>query len=116
MQTLLLDRTTWDLVSDASGNIAVASEPYSLAQDASSYVRTFSNECWFNQDLGIPFFAQILGYLPPANLVRSYIISNAEQVPDVASAQCFFTAFNARALSGQIQITSVTGATASVGF
>lgn len=31
--TLLLDTLAWDLAVDAAGNIAVATEPYSLAQD-----------------------------------------------------------------------------------
>ena len=39
--TLLLDQTEWDLVLDASGNIALASPPYALAQDVASAVRTF---------------------------------------------------------------------------
>ena len=41
MNTLLLDLTNWDLLVDASGNIAVASDPYSVAQDVASAVRVF---------------------------------------------------------------------------
>jgi hypothetical protein len=32
MRTLLLDTVAWDLVLDVNGNIAVADEPYALAQ------------------------------------------------------------------------------------
>ena len=34
MKSLLLDPRSWDLTVDVSNNIAVASDPYSLAQDA----------------------------------------------------------------------------------
>ena len=34
--TLLLDRTVWDLLLDGSGNIAIATEPYATAQDVAS--------------------------------------------------------------------------------
>lgn len=33
MNTLLLDRTTWDLLLDHDGNIAVASSAYAVGQD-----------------------------------------------------------------------------------
>ena len=42
MNTLLLDTLRWDLCLDVHGNIAVASDPYSVAQDVASAIRTFS--------------------------------------------------------------------------
>jgi hypothetical protein len=38
----LPDRSTWDLVLGASGNIAEASAPYALAQDAASAIQLFA--------------------------------------------------------------------------
>jgi hypothetical protein len=38
MNTLFLNPGPWDLTLDASGNIALAAEPYSLAQDAASAI------------------------------------------------------------------------------
>jgi hypothetical protein len=35
-------------VLDAEGNIAVASEPYSLAQDAASAIKTFAGEVFWD--------------------------------------------------------------------
>lgn len=38
MKTLLLDQKSWDLTLDAAGNIAVAAEPYAIAQDVASVI------------------------------------------------------------------------------
>ena len=43
-KTLLLDLNAWDLVLDSSGNIALASEPYSVVQDVASALRTFAGD------------------------------------------------------------------------
>ncbi len=48
--TLLLDQVTWDLAVDTSGNIAVASDPYSQAQDAASSIKTFAGESVLRHD------------------------------------------------------------------
>ena len=52
-QTLLLDPLKWDLVVDAAGNIAVASPPYALAQDAASSIKLFSGECYYDTSIGV---------------------------------------------------------------
>ena len=41
MKTLLLRPDTWDLTLDSAGNIAVAENPYALAQDAASAIKLF---------------------------------------------------------------------------
>ncbi|AJJ19826.1 hypothetical protein [Yersinia intermedia] len=53
--TLLLDRTAWDLVLDANGDIAMASLPYSIAQDVASAIKTFIGECWYDTSQGVPY-------------------------------------------------------------
>jgi hypothetical protein len=115
-QTLLLDTVLWDLAVDVSGNIAVASEPFSLAQDAASAIRTFSGEVFFDTTLGVPYFQQILGQAPPLSLIKSYFINAALTVPDVETAKCFFTSWKGRTLSGQVQITDKDGTTSAAGF
>ncbi len=60
MNTLLLDQVTWDLAVDTSGNIAVAADPYSQAQDAASSIKTFAGEVYYDTTRGIPYFTQIL--------------------------------------------------------
>lgn len=112
--TLLLDEASWDLVLDAFGNIAVATEPYSLAQDAASAVRTYLGECYWDTTVGVPWLQRIFGRNVTLNYIKAQIVAAARTVPDVASAQFFVTAFNSRALTGQLQVVSLTTGQTSV--
>lgn len=112
MKTLLLDTVTWDLCLDTNGNIAVASNPYSLAQDASSAIRLFEGELWYDKTKGIPYFAQVLGQLPPLSLVKSLLISAAMSVPEVTDAVCYISAIENRELKGQVQVSDSNSARA----
>lgn len=114
MNTILLDTVEWDLVLDANGNIAAAAEPYSLAQDAASAIRTFLGECYWDTTLGLPYLTQILGKSPTLALLKAQFIAAALTVPDVASAQCFIVALTDRNLTGQIQVMSATTGQISV--
>jgi len=117
VQTLLLDTVAWDLVLDASNNIAVASEPYSLAQDAASAIRTFAGECYYDTTLGITYLTQIFGQgPPPISLLKQLFQEAALTVPDVASALVFIASLNARTLTGQVQVTSTGGQTSAAAF
>ena len=40
-------------------NIAVADEPYALAQDAASAIRTFIGECYYDTTKGLPYFEKV---------------------------------------------------------
>jgi hypothetical protein len=77
--TLLLDRAGWDLALNASGDIALASEPYAQEQDVASMCRVFAGEA-----------AALL-------------------VPGVTAATVFLTDVIDRAIGGQIQIETTTG-------
>jgi hypothetical protein len=114
--TLLLDTDQWDLVLDASGNIAMATPPYSLAQDVASAVRTFLGEVYYDTTQGIPYFEEVLGQVPPAALLTQLISNQALTVPGVVTAQCVITSFNAGAVTGQIQFTDESGETTIVHF
>jgi len=109
MNTLLLDRTNWDLCIDASGNIAMAKAPYSLAQDAASAIRLFLGEYWFDTTIGIPYFEQVLGKNPPVNLLKTLIIDAAKTVPGVQSASVYLTSIKSGQVSGQVQLTDSSG-------
>lgn len=109
LNTLLLDTDTWDLCVDASGNIAKATEPYSLAQDAASACRLFSGELFYDTTKGIPYFEQILGYAPPVALMKAYWVRAALTVPGVVTAQAFVSKWENRVVSGQIQVTHEDG-------
>lgn len=117
MDTLLLDTGSWDLVLNAAGNIAVATEPYSLAQDAASAIKTFLGEVFFDTTVGVPWLTQILGQTPSLALLKAQLAAAALTVPDVGSAQVFISSFNDRVITGQVQTTQAsTGQTSAANF
>jgi hypothetical protein len=115
--TLLLDQVTNDLVLDANGNIAVATEPYSLSQDAASAIKTFLGEVYWDTTIGVPYLTQIFGKAPSLTLIKAAFQAAAETVPDVASAQVFISSIGNRAIAGQVQVTSAsTGQVSAANF
>ena len=112
MNTLYL--ASQDLCLDSAGNIAMATEPYALAQDAASACATVLGECYYDTSLGIDFFGLILGKMPPIELLRSLFINAAMTVPDVATAMVFFSSLKDRVISGQLQVTSSSGVTTAI--
>lgn len=114
--TLLLDQTAWDLVLDASGNIAVATNPYALAQDAASAIRLFLGELWYDTTLGVPYFSAILGRAPPLALLKAKLVSVALTVPGVTTADVFISSVSARSVRGQVHVTDVAGTPAAAVF
>lgn len=115
--TLLLDRSTWDLVLDADGNIAVASAPYSLAQDAASAIRTFLGECLWDTTIGVPFLTLVFSPSASVAQVQAVLAAAAETVPGVESATVTITRGSDRTITGQVQVTSAaTGETSTAEF
>lgn len=114
--TVLLDRTTWDLVLDANGDVAMASEPYALAQDAASAIRTWLGEVYFDTTIGVPYLQSILGHQPSPILLKALFVKAALTVPGVTSAKCFLTDLSERRVSGQVQVTSDSGETSVASF
>lgn len=116
MKTLLLDTNTWDLAIDASANIAVASDPYALAQTAANTIRTFLGEVYYDTRLGVPYFSEILGYAPPVSLMKAYWNKAALEVTGVVGARTFITEWKDRTIKGQVQVTNDAGITSAAGF
>lgn len=116
MKTLLLTTDTWDLVVDASGNIAIADEPYALAQDAASAIRLFQGELYYDTTQGIPYFEQILGKAPPISLMKAYFNRAALTVPGVVTAKTFIQSWTDRTITGQVQVTDAAGNITAAGF
>lgn len=114
--TLYLDRDQWDLAVDGNGNIAMASEPYALCQDAASECRTFQAECFYDQTKGIPYLSQILGKSTPIEYTKAQLVAAALNVPDVVSARAYLTSSSDRKLGGQIQITDSSGTVTAASF
>lgn len=115
-KTLLLDVVAWDLVLDLNGNIAVASNPYALAQDAASAIRLFLGELWYDTTQGVPYFQGILGQAPNIALMKSQFAKAALTVPGVTAAKVFISGIHGRRVTGQVQITDKTGATTAATF
>ncbi|MBU6430648.1 MAG: hypothetical protein KGR26_16640 [Cyanobacteria bacterium REEB65] len=106
--TLLLDRDNWDLCLDATGNIAVAAEPYSMEQDVASECRVFEGECYYDTTRGVPYFNSVLGQMQPIQILKEKLIAAAELVPGVNDATAYLTGPVDRALSGQVQFKDGT--------
>ncbi len=112
MNTLFLNPATWDLMVDAEGNIAMAGDPYAIAQDVASACRLWSGEARYDTTRGIPYENSILGKLPPMSLLASWYQKEAETVPEVAKVQVFLDFdHSSRRLGGQLQITTESGET-----
>ena len=116
MDTLYLRPDSWDLVLDASKNMALATKPYALAQDSASAIKTFIGEMYYNTAIGIPYFSQILGKYPPAELMRAQFVKAALTVPEVIAARVFFVKVIDRRVTGQVQITDSAGVVVAMGF
>lgn len=123
--TLALDADGWDLTLDASGNIAVTSGDYAVAQNVANAVRLFTDDAYFDPDRGIPHFATTLGHKPALSVFRSRVRKAAQGVDGVATVSCSELAITKeanqqsltgeklppRTLTGDIRITLEDGET-----
>ena len=111
LPTLLLDLTNWDLVVDSAGNIALATPPYSTAQDVASAIKTFLAECFYDTTLGISYLGNqpVLGGSIPIGIFKAYMVQAALTVPGVVSAQCVINSFVGRKVVGQVTFTDDRG-------
>ncbi len=116
MNTLLLDVDIWDVCLDASGNIAMAEEPYANAQDVASACRLFLAELYYDTTKGVPYFQQILGQYPPASLIKDAYVQAALTVPDIVQAQVVGLNIVDRKLTGTVEVINATGQTNNVSF
>lgn len=113
MNSLLLDRATGDLCLDASGNLAVTSDPYSTIQDVACACATVYGELWYATDQGVRY-QNILGQNPPLAYIKAQYVSAALTVPGVASAVCYISSVVNREVVGQVQVTTTSGVTGVV--
>lgn len=114
--TLLLDRSAWDLIIDSSGNIAMGQPSYALAQDVASAVRLFSGELYYDTTKGVPYFSQVLGQLPPNSLIQELLKKAALTVPGIVKAKVAITSFTERGITGQVQFVDEAGVSNNVNF
>ena len=97
-------------------DIALASEPYALAQDVASAIRLFQGELWYDTSQGVPYKMKILGDSPPLTVFQELMVQAAMTVPGVVSATCIVTSFDfsSRHVDGQVQFKDSNGNTGSV--
>lgn len=109
MDTILLNPDSWDMEVDASGNIAMAADPYAQAQDIASACRTFKGEVYYNGDLGVPYFQQILGQVPSLQTINAEMEKAAITVPGIVDVVCKTQKAQGRGITGEIQATNTAG-------
>jgi hypothetical protein len=114
MKTALLDTVLWDLVLDAAGDLAIASEPYQHAQDVASAIKLFLGELWYDTEKGVPYFTDVLGQSPPISYFQALMEKAALTVPGVESATCTITNIENRTVTGEVKFTTVAGETGVV--
>jgi hypothetical protein len=113
MTTIYLSPQTWDLCVDASGNIAMASDPYATAQDVASACSIWQGELWYDTQAGIPYLS-VLGQPVSLSYIKGQLVAAALTVDGVASAQVFISLIQNRKLTGQVQVTLESGETLTV--
>lgn len=114
MKTALLDITEWDIVLDAAGNLAIATEPYQHAQDVASAIKLFLGELWYDTSKGVPYFTDVLGHAPPITYFQSLIEKAALTVPGVVKATCTISSLEDRTVTGAVTFTTDAGSTGTV--
>lgn len=109
-RTFKLDNTTWDILLDANGNLAITETPEAVSQDVASACLVFAGECFYNTTLGIPWQEEVLGLRPTAGYIARKLATEAEKLPVVkqAIANIFFDE-SSRQIRGLIRITDHQG-------
>lgn len=106
----LLERSTWDFLPDANGDLAICTGDYAVAQQAACECKLFLGEAWYDTAQGIPFDQDILGQQPNLSLVQSLMASAAMKVPTVTAATCTLSfSRSARELTGAVYLTTESG-------
>jgi len=113
--SILLNPSTWDLLIDVNGNIALASEPYSLAQDVACACKLQKGELYYDTTQGVPIWS-ILGKLPTLQFIKNSYVAAALTVPTIKAAVCYITRIENRVVAGQVQTTNRDGRTTLTRF
>ena len=116
MRSLLLDVSSWDLITDANNNLAICENPYALAQDAACAIRLFRGELYYNTVAGVPYFQTILGLFPSIEYMKATFEAAARTVPGVVAAKCFIQSIADRKVTGQVQVTDKAGNITAASF
>ncbi|MCU5775134.1 hypothetical protein N5923_23250 [Erwiniaceae bacterium BAC15a-03b] len=116
-KSLLLNTDAWDIGLDDTGNLAITSNPFAVAQDVACACSTFLGEAWYDTTLGIPYYERILGHWPGTQLINTKMQSEAKKLLYVQDAFCTVTVGKqSRAASGVMTITDTNSIQSTVQF
>lgn len=99
----------WDLTLDGSGNIGLTHNAAATAQNVANEARLFTNDAYFIQDQGTPYFVTSLGQRTNEALARSYLRRAALRVFDVREVlgvEVETDDIETRVLKGDIRFTT----------
>lgn len=109
----------WDIFSDASGQIALVSGAYAIAQNAANAVKLFKNDAYLAQTRGIPHFEIELGKAPAiaAPILRTRIRETVLNVNGVTGAEVDLTFDESgRVMGGEVQATVLESENVQIDF
>lgn len=107
----------WDLMTDASGNLAILAESGAVAQDVAAVCRTYIGEAWFDTTVGLPYHQQFLGQAINLPLAQAQFEAAARTVPGVVAATASLQSGGvSRAVTGTLAFIDETGQAANAHF
>lgn len=98
----------WDIMLDASGDIALIEGKAQIAQDVASCVRVFRGEDIWDMRRGIPYKDDILGRPPVQPVMAAYMEEEAARVNGVEGAVLLMNTEN-RLTSISLIVTTEAG-------
>lgn len=115
MDSLALDPATWDITTDAYGNLATVGDAtpgdysggaYRMAQDVACRCMSWLGEVYYDTTQGIRY-DQVLGLAPNLVLVQALYVNEALKVAPVAQAVANLTyaAGAQRRVTGQLVVS-----------
>jgi hypothetical protein len=116
MSTILLSHDDHDLLVDANGNIAMASNPYAYAQDVATAELMFKGEHIYYNTIGIPYLTEILGENTPISIIKGYYETEALSVTGIKKAEAVLSLGKDRGLSGEIRVTTNEDVNLTIGI
>lgn len=115
-KTLFLN-DNWDVCLDKGGRIRVVEGGYATAQNVANECRLFTNDAYFAQERGIPYYVIALGQKLSPSVLRARLRDAALLVEDVESVTDIILDSldtESRRVTGDIQFVSREGENAAV--
>ncbi len=115
MATLALDPDTWDLVV-RNGRFVYLTGDEAIAQSVACQLKLFLGELYYDTEQGVPYWQQIIGFLPSPALMKAKFEQAALLVKGVLTATAFINSVSNREVLGVVEVTTTSGQTIPVAF